>query len=153
MGTVADLIVLVVMVGPQAAGKSTVSTALASDLRLHGETVALVELDQIAAMALPTLPDWAVALEIFGSVTALWVAAGITCVVAEGVGSSAEVARVRAKAPRGAAVLTVAVTTSLSSAYARRRKTHRAECPRTTPSWPESIRTGRTSFSDWPPTS
>ena len=58
---------LVLLVGPQASGKSTLATALSEELRRRGELVALVELDQIAAMALPTLPNWDIATHILGS--------------------------------------------------------------------------------------
>lgn len=55
---------LVAVAGPQASGKSALARALSAELRRQGELVALVELDQIAAMALPTLPDWDTAQQI-----------------------------------------------------------------------------------------
>lgn len=63
---------LLVIAGPQASGKSTVARALADDLRAHGKSVALVALDDIAEMALPTLPEWDAAHGIFASVVAQW---------------------------------------------------------------------------------
>ncbi len=62
----------VLLVGPQASGKSTVARALCKELRQQGELVALVELDQIAEMALPTLPSWDTAARIFAMVAGEW---------------------------------------------------------------------------------
>lgn len=62
---------LVIVAGPQASGKSTLAAALSAELRHRGERVALVELDQIAEMAIPTLPSWDVAHHIFESTTGL----------------------------------------------------------------------------------
>lgn len=114
--------VVVLVAGPQASGKSTLSAALSGALRGAGESVALVELDAIAAMALPTLPDWAVAHRIFESVTGQWARAGLACVIAEGSGSQEEVSRLRAQVPDGVATLTVAVTASFDVALARARR-------------------------------
>lgn len=113
---------LVVIAGPQASGKSTLATALGAELRRCGELVALVELDQIAAMALPTLPNWAVAHAIFESVTGQWTRADLTCVIAEGSGSQDEVARLRAQARASAVVVVVAVTTPFLIAFARAQR-------------------------------
>lgn len=90
-------LVLVVIVGPQASGKSTIAAALADALRHRGETVALVELDAVAGMALPTLPDWGTAHAIFETVVGMWTRSALTCVVAEGSGSRDEVDRVLAR--------------------------------------------------------
>lgn len=113
--------VLVVIAGPQAAGKSTTAAALAADLRGRDESVALVELDQIAAMALPTLPGWDVAHEIFESIVGRWARGGVTCVIAEGSGFEDEAGRVRAQAPASTAVVTVAITVPFPIAFARAR--------------------------------
>lgn len=110
---------LVVLVGPQASGKSTIAAALADDLRASGEQVALVALDAIAAMALPTLPDWDAASGIFETVTARWLRVGCSCVIAEGAGSASESARLREQAGPGVPVLVVAVSASLGTAYER----------------------------------
>ena len=82
---------VVLIAGPQASGKSTLAAALAAELRKGGEMVALVELDQIAAMALPTLAGWDAAHQIFESVTGMWARTSLTCVVAEGSGTQDEV--------------------------------------------------------------
>lgn len=111
--------VLVAIAGPQASGKSTIAAALGRALRDNGDRVAVIELDAIAAMALPTLPGWDTAHGIFEAVTGLWLLADLTVVVAEGSGSAAEVDRLVAAAPADVDVITVALTTDLESAYAR----------------------------------
>lgn len=110
---------LVIVAGPQASGKSTLATALSAELRNRGERVALVELDQVAAMALPTLPSWEAAHRIFEATVGLWARTDLTCVVAEGSGSEGEVSRVRGQAPPGAVTVTVATTVALEGAIAR----------------------------------
>jgi hypothetical protein len=82
----------------------------------RGESVALVELDRIAEMALPTLPSWEVARQIFGSVAGQWVRSGVTCVIAEGVGSAGEVDELLQHAPSGAVTVRVVTTTSFEKA-------------------------------------
>lgn len=119
MDSVVTPVALVVVVGPQASGKSTLASALGSELRRRGERIAVVELDQIAAMALPTLPGWDVAHQIFETVTGLWARSGLTCVIAEGSGHPEEVAALRRQAPAEAVVLTVATTTPFDVALAR----------------------------------
>lgn len=110
---------LIIVAGPQASGKSTLATALSVELRDQGERVALVELDQIAAMALPTLPSWEAAHHIFEATIGLWARTDLTCVVAEGSGSDDEVSRLRTQAPPGAVIVTVATTVALETAIAR----------------------------------
>ena len=122
VSSVAPRLALVVIAGPQASGKSTLAAALADELRCCGESVALVELDRIAAMALPTLPAWEVAQQIFESVVGLWTRADLSCVIAEGAGSQVEAGRLSARAPASAAVITVAVTAPFSVAFARARQ-------------------------------
>lgn len=110
---------LVIVAGPQASGKSAIAGALSEELRARGERVALVALDQIAAMALPTLPSWDAAHHIFETTVALWARAGLTLVIAEGSGSAEEVSRLRDEAPDGAVVVTVATTASFETALTR----------------------------------
>lgn len=81
--------------------------------------MALVELDQIADMALPTLPSWDTAARIFAMVAGAWAGAGLTCVVAEGIASQHEVSTLRARMPAGAAVVTVVMTTPFAAALPR----------------------------------
>ena len=109
----------VLLVGPQASGKSTLARALSSELRGQGERVALVELDQIAEMALPTLPSWDTAASIFGVVAGEWARADLTCVVAEGIASDDEVSVVLDRVPSDAALVVVAMTTPLEAALPR----------------------------------
>lgn len=119
MGTHRGVTALIIIAGPQASGKSTLAAALSRKLRDQGEDVALVELDQIAAMALPTLSSWEAAHRVFEVAVGQWLRADMTCVIAEGSGSLEEMTRVRAQAPSGIAVVTVATTVDLQTAIAR----------------------------------
>lgn len=110
---------LVLLVGPQASGKSTVARALKEELRRHGERVALVELDQIAEMARPTLPSWDAAARIFAMVAGEWAREDLTCVIAEGIASQGEVEIVRCHTPAAAVVVTVVMTTPFEAALPR----------------------------------
>lgn len=110
---------LIVVAGPQASGKSTTAAALAGALRRRGESAALVELDAVAAMALPTLPSWEDAHAVFEAVTGLWARTALAWVVAEGSGRAEEVSRLLWQAPPRARTLTVAVTASVEVALAR----------------------------------
>lgn len=110
---------LVLLVGPQASGKSTVARALSKDLRRRGELVALVGLDQIAEMALPTLPSWDTAARIFAMVAGEWARADLTCVIAEGIASQDEVSILLDHTPATAAIVTVVMTTPFGAALPR----------------------------------
>lgn len=110
---------LVVIAGPQASGKSTLAGALASDLRNNGEQVALVELDAIAAMALPTLPNWSEAHRIFQEVVTQWMSASLSVVIAEGSGCHDEVIELRRISPDMSRVVVVATTTTVGTAHVR----------------------------------
>jgi len=81
MTTVPTPLAFVVIAGPQASGKSTLAIALSAALRRRDERVALVELDQIAGMALPTLPSWEAAHHIFETTAGLWARTELTCVI------------------------------------------------------------------------
>lgn len=111
--------VLVVIAGPQASGKSATATALSSALRGRGESVALVELDQIAAMALPSLLDWETAHRITEVVTGEWARSGMTCVITEGTQSRDKIKRLLRQAPPGTAALTVVTTAPFEIAFSR----------------------------------
>lgn len=110
---------LVLIAGPIAAGKSAVSRALAAALRADGQRVALVELDQIADMARPTLPDWADAHRLFASVTSQWLETELDLVIAESVSSRAELDLVLAGVPAGTPVLTVVLSCDVDTALQR----------------------------------
>ncbi|QDP97798.1 adenylyl-sulfate kinase [Microlunatus elymi] len=109
----------VAFTGPQASGKSTVAGALSEELRREGERVALVELDQIAEMALPSLPSWDTAARIFAMVAGAWARADLTCVIAEGISSQDEVSLLLDHVPPAAAMITVAMTTPFEAALPR----------------------------------
>jgi hypothetical protein len=109
----------VLVVGPIAGGKSTVSRALALRLRQAGEQVALVELDQIAGMALPTLPEWGIAHSIFGAVVGRWLRSSLTVVIAEGPGSPSEVGGVLSEVSSATRVVTVILNSPFEVAYSR----------------------------------
>ena len=109
----------VLLVGPQASGKSTVARALSEELLREGERVALIELDQIAEMALPTLPSWDTAARIFAMVAGAWARADLTCVIAEGISSQDEVSILLDQVPATAAMITVAMTTPYEAALPR----------------------------------
>lgn len=81
--------------------------------------MALVELDQIAEMALPTLPSWDTAARIFAIVAGEWARADLTCVIAEGIASQDEVSIVLDHTPAAAAVVTVVMTTPFVAALPR----------------------------------
>ncbi|MBG6215046.1 hypothetical protein RCH23_003001 [Cryobacterium sp. CAN_C3] len=110
---------LVLISGPIAAGKSTVARALAERLRTGGEQVALVELDQIAEIALPTLPDWSAAHGTFNSVVGQWLATPVTVVVAEGPGSEGEVSALVPEVPPRTPVMIAVLTSTFDVAFAR----------------------------------
>ncbi|MDR6142403.1 shikimate kinase [Microbacterium foliorum] len=112
-------LVVAIIVGPQASGKSTLATAVSAELRRRGERVALVALDQIAEMALPTLPSWDTAHQIFETVVGHWARAELTCVIAEGSGSKDEVERVRRQLPLETAAVTIATTATFDTAIER----------------------------------
>lgn len=110
---------LVLVVGPIAAGKSTVARRLADDLRADGRRVALVGLDEVAEMALPTLPGWDVAAAVFASVVGQWLRTELDVVVAEGPGDPDEVAGVMAVVPAGTRVVSAVLTSDFDVALAR----------------------------------
>lgn len=110
---------LVLIAGPIAAGKSAVSRRLAEELRAAGRQLALVELDAIADMARPTLPDWAYAQRIFAAVTGQWLGTGLDLVIAESVSDRAELADLLRHVPAGTPVLTVVVTCPVEVALER----------------------------------
>lgn len=119
MGSSTSPIPVVLIVGPQASGKSTVARAVVTSLRERNERVALVGLDEIAGMALPTLPSWDAAARIFATVVGEWTRADLTCVVAEGISCRGEIDLVTARAPEPAAIITIAMTSSLDAATPR----------------------------------
>ncbi|GAA4419432.1 hypothetical protein GCM10023169_10100 [Georgenia halophila] len=63
---------LVVVTGPIAAGKSTVARELADRLLAAGSTVAVVDVDEVAAMVHGGLSDWDLAHQVHGRLVAAW---------------------------------------------------------------------------------
>ncbi|WP_454294037.1 AAA family ATPase [Salana multivorans] len=110
---------LVLVIGPIASGKSTVARLLGARLREAGERVAVVGLDEIAEMALPTLPGWDVASGVFASVVGQWLGTALDVVVAEGPGNPDEVGQVLAAVPAGVHVVSIVLTSELDVALAR----------------------------------
>lgn len=110
---------LVLVVGPIASGKSTLATRVARRLRADGETVAVVPLDTVAEMALPSLPDWSWAHAAHGRLVGAWLDTPITTVIAEGLETPDEIALLLEQVPDGVAPFTVLLTTSYEGALVR----------------------------------
>ncbi|TDE99043.1 adenylyl-sulfate kinase [Occultella glacieicola] len=111
--------VLVLIAGPIAAGKSTLARAVADRLRDQGRSVALVDLDTVAEMALPTLPDWAWAHEIHARLVGHWTRVPLEVVVDEGASTRAEVDQVLAGVPGPTAVITVVLVADVRRSWER----------------------------------
>lgn len=105
--------------GPIASGKSSVAAELTARLRHAGRSVALVGLDSVAEMALPTLPDWEWVHRIHAQLVGLWLASGIDIVVGEGTSSPTEVDQVLDQVPDGSRVFHVVLTADFEQALAR----------------------------------
>lgn len=110
---------LLVVAGPIAGGKSTLAGAIGERLRAGGHTVAIVGLDEVAAMALPALPDWHWAHEAHARLVAAWLATPIDLVVAEGPGTPAELDCLMKQAPGTVRSATVLLTSSYAVAQQR----------------------------------
>lgn len=95
--------------GPIASGKSTVAAALARVLRERC-TVALVDLDTVAAMALPTLGDWEWAHYAHAQLVHAWLKTGVDVVIDEGTSNRHEVDLILEGLPRGTKVQHVILT-------------------------------------------
>ena len=105
--------------GPIASGKSTLAAELCRLLRAGGRSVALTDLDTVAEMALPTLPDWNWAHRIHGQLVAAWLATGIELVVDEGTCNPSEVQQVLAQVPGDVEVFHVVLTADYLASLAR----------------------------------
>lgn len=110
--------VLVAILGPVAAGKSTLATEVAEQLRARGESVALVGLDSVGEMASPTL-DWAWAHEVHGRLVQAWLATPVGIVVAEGPSTPAELDVLMRYVESDVEVLTAVLATPYEVALAR----------------------------------
>ena len=78
-----------------ASGMSTLANEIVRQLRSRGLSVALTDLDTVAAMALPTLPDWDWAHHIHAQLVGAWLATNIDVVIDEDTSSREEVHRAR----------------------------------------------------------
>jgi hypothetical protein len=110
--------VLIVIVGPIAAGKSTLAAEVAQRLRQRGEPVAVVGLDSVAEMALRAV-DWAWAHEVHAALVRAWLATPVRTVVAEGPGTASELDQLMRYVPGDVAVLTVVLSTRYEVALRR----------------------------------
>ncbi len=110
---------MVVVIGPIASGKSTLASELAGLLRAAGEAVAVVGLDTVAEMALPTLDDWAWAHDIHGQIVAAWLATPTTTVIAEGLETPTEVNQLMSHVPSDVSVLSVLLIARYETARQR----------------------------------
>lgn len=111
--------VLILVAGPLAAGKSTVSDLVVARFRARGRDVAFTALDDVADMARPTLPDWEWAHSIHAHLVGLWVRTGIDIVVDEGASSLDEVRAIQAQLPDGVPVFHVVLTADYDAALVR----------------------------------
>lgn len=112
---------LVMISGPIAAGKSTLAGEVARRLRARGSSVALTDLDTVAEMALPTLPDWDWAHRIHAQLVGAWLGSGVDVVVDEGTSTVDEVHQVLGEVPPGTAVFHVVLTADYDQSLARAR--------------------------------
>ena len=109
---------LIVIVGPIAAGKSTLAAEVGRRLRKRGESVAVVGLDSVAEMALPTL-DWAWAHEVHGQLVQAWLATPVRMVIAEGPSAPAELDALMRCVPGDVEAFTVVLLTPYAIALER----------------------------------
>lgn len=107
--------------GPIAAGKSTLAGELVQMLRADGFSVAGTDLDTVAEMALPTLPDWDWAHRIHAQLVGAWLRTGVDIVVDEGTSSPGEVRQVLDQVPDGVTVFHVVLTADFDASLARAR--------------------------------
>ena len=112
---------LVVVVGPIAAGKSTLAAEVARRLRDRGESVAVVGVDEVADMAARGL-DWTWAHQVHGRLVRAWLATPVQTVVADGPGTPQELGRLMRSVPGDVGVLTVVVDPGYEPALRRARQ-------------------------------
>lgn len=110
---------LVMISGPIAAGKSTLSGELVQMLRADGLLVARTDLDTVAEMALPTLPNWDWAHRIHAQLVGAWLRTGVDIVVDEGTSSPDEVDQVLEQVPEGIDIFHVVLTADFDASLAR----------------------------------
>jgi len=109
---------LVVVVGAIASGKSTLAAEVARQLGRRGESVALVGLDSVAEMALPTV-DWDWVHEVHGQLVRAWLATPVSTVLAEGPSTPSELEQLLRCVGHDVDVLTVVLVTPYDVALRR----------------------------------
>ena len=107
------------IIGPIASGKTTLANTLADKLRGSGRAVAVVGLDTVAEMALPTLADWTWAHEVHGRLVGAWLETPIPIVVAEGPETPTEIEQVLLHVGSEVRVLRILITSGYVTALAR----------------------------------
>ena len=110
---------LVMITGPIASGKSTLAGAVSHLLRQEGVSVACTDLDSIAEMGLPTLPEWGWAHSVHADLVAAWLSTDIDLVVDEGTSTPEEVSLVLHRIPRTTAVLHVLLSADYEASLLR----------------------------------
>lgn len=83
-----------------------------------------MDLDTVAEMALPTLPDWEWAHAIHADLVGAWTARPLDVVVDEGSSSSAEVAQILAVVPDGVDVLRIVLLADVERSWERAQGDH-----------------------------
>lgn len=107
--------------GPIASGKSTLAAEIVRVLRTEGLPVALTDLDTVAGMALPGLPDWNWAHAVHAQLVGAWLATDVDVVIDEGTSSPAEVRQVLEQVPTCIDVFHVVLTADYDKSLARAR--------------------------------
>lgn len=92
---------------------------LAGKLRGSGEAVAVVGLDTVAEMALPTLTDWSWAHEVHGQLVGAWLEKPIPTVIAEGPATPEEIEHIMRHIGPDVSVRRVLITARYETALAR----------------------------------
>jgi hypothetical protein len=115
---------LVILTGPIAAGKNTVADRLTERLTGHGRTVAVADVDDIAAMVGPPGAGpagmWPVAHEAHGALVGQWMRSSLDYVVVVGPFHTAEEqAALTGWLPDDAAMLWVVIDCPVSVTFAR----------------------------------
>ena len=106
------------IVGPIAAGKSTLAAEVGRLLRARGDAVAVVGLDEVADMTLRSV-DWTWAHQVLGQLVRAWLATPVRTVVAEGPATPDELDLLVRSVPTDAGVLTVVLSAPYETALSR----------------------------------
>lgn len=115
---------LVVVIGPIAAGKSTIAAALADRLAADGRTAAVVDIDDVVLSQRTPIDQLAATWErgraVHGDIVGLWLRSGVDVVIAHGPAyTDDETAALMAAVPPGTPVLRVMLLVPHDVARAR----------------------------------